>query len=441
MSIKRFYNKYYLKVNKSTLLKGMLVYSFGSLGSRAINMAIYPILTFFLLKAELGYYDLIINTIYLVVPLVTFQLADGIFRMILPIKDNKEIKKIISPGITLIIYSTFILLTIILLTVMSFSTVQYNILVFLMAVFFAFNISLKQIIRGLKKNRIYVISDIVYSFSFVMLLLMFLKFFGTNLKGALFSFVIANTFSIMYLITSSKLWLYFKYQLIPDKTIIIRLLKYSMPLIPNALSWWLVGSINTWIILFMLGLEANGIYGLAFKFSSIIYILNKIFSLAWQDKVILEKENDAQYNSKVFNNLLFFLLSMVVLIILFMKPILRIIVAQEYFEVWKYIPWLLIATVFASTSSYFGAFYLSWKKTNIIFITTLSGAIITIILSLFLTKYYGLLGTSLAVCSGFFVITVLRYLNTRKQLKLKINPFLLIPMTIIGIAIGTNYYL
>lgn len=419
----------------------MLIYSFGSLGSRAINFAIYPILTFFLLKSELGYYDLIVNTIFLVIPLATLQISDGIYRAILPLSDKSEKKDIISTGFNFILLSTFTILLIVLLIVNFILPLEYGFVVFTMAFLFAINQSFKLITRGLRKNRNYVISDIIYSFSFVFCLVVLLKFFGLGLLGVLVSFIAANVFSIIYLTFSTGLPSYLNFKAFPKKRLYNPLLRYSMPLIPNTLSWWLVGSANTYIITIILGLNFNGIYAVAFKFSSIVYILNKIFSLAWQDQLIGGSNDDSKYNSKVFNRLLFFLLIVVLLITLLMKPILKIIVTEEFYIVWHYIPFLLIATVFSSISSYFGAFYLKWKKTNKIFITTLIGASVAIISSIILTKMFGLLGTSTSMALGFGTVAISRYLDTKKYLNLKFNSKLLILILIIIIAIALNYYL
>lgn len=425
----------------SSLAKGMLIYSFGGFGSKAINFAIYPLLTFYLTKTDLGYYDLIVNSIFLVIPIATFQISDGIYRFVLSKDDKFKQKDVISTGFNFILISTIVVLLILLFFFNFFFRIEYSFLVFAMSFFYAINQAFKQISRGIRKNRNYVISDIIYSISFISFLFLLLDFFNLELKGVMISFVIANVLSASYLLISTGIISYLSLKSSPQKKIYHALLRYSTPLIPNTLSWWLVGSANTYIITIILGLNFNGLYAVAFKFSSIIYILNRIFSLAWQDQLIGGITNDSNFNSKVFNRLLSFLLTIVILLILLMKPILNLIVTEEYFIVWHYIPFLLIATVFSSISSYFGAFYLSWGKTNKIFVTTLIGAIIAIVSSIILTKIYGLMGTSVSMAIGFGTVAVSRYLDTKINLNLKFNFRLLILILMIIMAIALNYYL
>lgn len=418
----------------------MVIYSIGSLGSRAINFAVYPILTFFLIKSDLGYYDLIVNTIYLLIPLATFQISDGVYRAILPVNDRGARKAIISTGINIILTTTVVILLSVLIITKLFFPVQQGFLVFLMALGYALNISFKQIVRGLKLNKAYILSDIIYSFVFVCALLVFLNGYLVGLEGVFVSFILANVLSIGYLLIATEIISYMSFFKLPRRENIRALFRYSVPLIPNTLSWWLVGSANTYIITIILGLAANGIYAIAFKFSSIVYILNKIFTLAWQDQLIGAESEDHQYNSKILNRLLVFLLIMVGLITLSSKPLLRIIVTGEYYEAWKYIPLLLMATVFSSISSYFGAFYLSWQNTSKIFITTLYGALVAVISSVILTNWLGLMGTSIAMALGFGTVAITRYLDTRARLNLSFKPtILLILMAFIILSIAINY--
>ncbi len=429
------------KVKKSELIRGIYIYSLGSMGSKVINLGIYPLLTFFLNKSDLGYYDLIINTIYLAVPIATLQTSDAIFRFTLTTLNKKRKTEIITNGFLLIFLSTFILLSIIYLFFYNNNSIYYKELIFIMAFVFCINLALKQVARGLQKNKSYVVSEIVYSATFMLFLLAALFIFNLGLKGVLISFILTNLSSIIYLIFSTNFFSYITFKDMVDKYVMKDLMKYSIPLIPNSLSWWLVSSVNTWIIVLILGLESNGVYAIAVKLSSIVYIFNKVFGLAWQDKIITSKTENTNYNSKVFNLLLFFLFTIIIFMIILSRPILKIVISPEFYEAWIYLPWLLIATVFASISSYFGAFYLKWKKTDKIFISTILGSITTITFSYILTSLYGLTGTALSVLSGFLVISIYRYFDTKKKLKLKISPIIIIPIVILSLVITLNFYI
>ena len=406
------------------LSKNILLYSFGSLGSRAINFAIYPILTFYLLKGELGFYDVVVNTIFLVVPLTTLQYADGIYRAILTLDDELKKKNIIGRGFNFIATTSFVLLVLI-VSILSWSTtMQFEWLIFLMAFFFGINQSLKQIVRGLKKNVQYVTGDILYSLVFILCLLLTLTAGDMGLQGVFISFIAAAVVSTLYLIFSSGVFRYLDLKAMPVKGELKPILRYSTPLIPNTISWWLVGSANAYIITLILGLDFNGLYAVAYKVSSIIYILSRVFNLAWQDQLIANEKEDPRYSSRIFNNLATTLLLITIILVLLMKPLLRLVVEDAYFIVWQYVPFLLLAAVLSSISAYFGAFYLKWQKTDNIFLSTVLGAIAAIVASVVLTFTMGLLGTSISMMIGFGTVALYRYLDTRGTIQLKLNRYI-----------------
>ncbi|BCP62257.1 hypothetical protein SUT380_14450 [Streptococcus parasuis] len=53
---------------------------------------------------------------------------------------------------------------------------------------------------------------------------------------------------------------------------------YSVPLIPNALSWWIISASDRTIVTYF-GISINGVYSASNKFSVIIVTLFLIFNL------------------------------------------------------------------------------------------------------------------------------------------------------------------
>lgn len=63
--------------------------------------------------------------------------------------------------------------------------------------------------------------------------------------------------------------------------------KYSMPLVPNQLSWWVVGASDRTIVSHFISVFENGIYSVANKFSTIYVTFYNIFNLSWTESVSL----------------------------------------------------------------------------------------------------------------------------------------------------------
>lgn len=79
------------------------------------------------------------------------------------------------------------------------------------------------------------------------------------------------------------------------------ILKYSIPLVPNSLMWWIMAAGDKYIINYFLGDSANGIYSLALKIPQIINMVYSLFVQAWQMSAIeVESSEDKKDFIKMF---------------------------------------------------------------------------------------------------------------------------------------------
>lgn len=60
------------------------------------------------------------------------------------------------------------------------------------------------------------------------------------------------------------------------------MLQYSLPLIPNALSWWIVQSSDKFLLLWISGSGVTGLYSVVVKVPTILSTISTIFISAWQ---------------------------------------------------------------------------------------------------------------------------------------------------------------
>src|SRR5690606_24736525 len=109
-----------------------------------------------------------------------------------------------------------------------------------------------------------------------------------------------------------QLYKYLKVVTINSETI-SRLLKYSWPLVPSAISWFLITLSSRFIILFWLDMDANGIFSVSTKYPGILITLNYVFYLAVQDHAL---NNKFGFNSNIFNSYVKFNFTLVNILIL-----------------------------------------------------------------------------------------------------------------------------
>ncbi|MBC2371158.1 hypothetical protein HBP98_03960 [Listeria booriae] len=100
-------------------------------------------------------------------------------------------------------------------------------------------------------------------------------------------------------------------------------------------------------------------------------------------------------------------------ILLIVQPLAETLFSAAYQDVWQYVPFLLIAVILSSFSSFLEVSYMAEKKTKQLVITTLKGGVVNIALSFLLIPFIGIIGASIATLIGFLITWLLRMKQTR----------------------------
>ncbi|WP_121610654.1 lipopolysaccharide biosynthesis protein [Mesobacillus foraminis] len=408
-------------MNKYTkLVKNVVTFAVGNLGSKLIVFLMLPFYTTILSTKEYGQIDLFTTTLSLLLPLITLNLIESVFRYSMDKQYNKKS------------VFTSIVVTCGLLFMLTLFTYQllgkeifggdYGYLFFCLLFLFILQSLFKQFVRALQKLRIYMYSDLVNTIIFVSLNFYLLGKLNLGVNGYLISMIVAYTVDCILLFVGARLY---KYLAIGEfKPFLLReLIRYSTPLIPNALMWWVINISDRYIITYYMGYESNGVYSVATKFPSIIYMLYTVFNRGWQISAI--EENDSESKSEFYSKI-FTLVSQCLIIgssiyILFNKFIIGLLVANEFAIAWEFTPLLVIGVVFSALSSFVGICYTTSKKTKGAFISSSIAAITNIILNLLLIPYMGIQGACLATAISFLVMFIIRILDSKKYVILKFN--------------------
>ena len=99
----------------------------------------------------------------------------------------------------------------------------------------------------------------------------------------------------------------------------------------------------------------------------------------------------------------------------------RFLYAKDFYSAWKYVPWLTIAILFGALSGYMGGFFTAVKDSRIFATSTLVGAVSNIALNLILTPFMGPMGAAIATTICYVEVFVVRYLQSKKYISLKLN--------------------
>lgn len=402
------------------LVNNSLVFAVGNLGTKLIIFLLLPLYTSYLTKSEFGLVDLFTTTLSCLIPIFTLSIFDSVLRYAMDKNYDKQAVLINSIVVTLCGFILSILFYPIFINILPFDNL---IIYFYLILFFqSINSTLTQYVRAQGKIRLFAVSGIINAFILLVCNVIFLMGYHMGIIGYLISLIFANIITFLFLIIKGKLRYSFKVSKINVK-LTKEMLLYSIPLIPNALMWWIMGLSDRYIITYFLGLSATGIYAVANKIPSVLNMINSIFFQAWQMSAI--EEYDSKDKSKFFSNV-FNVFSIVMLvstsiILVNLKLIIKFFVADNYYEAWEYVPFLLLGVVFSSFSGFLGTNYIAAKKTKGVFKTSVIGAIINIIVNVILIPKIGINGASIGTMVSFGAIWILRVIDTKTFVDISIN--------------------
>lgn len=407
----------------SKFLKDLGIYAIGNLGAKIITFAMIAVYTHYVSKGELGYYDLCLTVIFLLIPFVTLQLRDGAFRFLLETGDTARRSRIIS-----FIYRTLVTSTVLSLVVTAmialFTSIDYIWYCFALLIAMSFFEVITQVARGLGNNVEFVVTGIISSLGILLFSVVFVIILPWGITGIFIANILARLMALAYLERRLKIIAtYFKFH-ISIKQVSHDLLRYTLPLLPGSLCWWLTGSSDRWFINHYLSLEVNGVYAVAFRFNSIILILSTIFYQAWQETAILQYNSPDRdkFFSKMFNSYIGLLALLLTAYAFSLKIIYPLIVHESFIESVNYLYLMGISAVIFALSAFFDMGYQCAKDTSRTLPAIVLAAIVNIACNFFLVQRFGVYGAIATSIITYLVLFLYRLHDMKRYFKLSFYP-------------------
>lgn len=431
---------------EKSLLKNTIIITIGKICTQMITFFLLPVYTAILSTEEYGVVDLLNTLVYLCIPIVTFQIEQALFRHLIDNRKNKsEIKNTISTTIITIIIQSIIYL-IIFLIVAPFIHNDYKYFLVTNVTACIFSSIMLQISRGLGDNKKYAMGSFITAFTTVILNIVFIVWFKWGAYGMLAASLIGNISSCIYILLTKKIYNYISIKSY-SKELLKKLWKYSIPLIPNAISWWIFNSSDRIIVSSVLGIGQNGILSAAYKFSSVYITIYNIFNMTWTESASLhinDKDN-SEFFSKIINTVLRLFTAICFGIIAFMPFIFPIMINEKFGEAYNQIPILMLSSLFNVLVGLISVIYIAKKDTKAVARTSIMSAVINLAINLVLIKFIGLYAASISTLVAYMSMGIYRLYDVKKYIKIKLDKsfvlktLLMIPILFISYYINNLY--
>lgn len=410
------------------LASNTLIFAIGTFSSKLLSFFLTRLYTEVLDKAQYGVTDLIQQSGNLLLPLVTLGITNAVVRFGLDSGVRKQ--DVFTTGLLSLLGGMVLLLLISPLLGMIELLTEHIWLLCLFVFMSSLRSLCAQFVRAQSRVKLFAIDGILSTATTILFNLLYLVVFRWGVFGYIFSIVCSDALSVIFLFVVAKLHRYIKPRAL-DFTQSKAMLRYSIPLIPNTILWWITNVSDRYIVAAVCGESANGMYAAAYKIPSLIMLASGIFMDAWQISAFTEKEGRDRFYSKVmstYSSLLFVMASGVILCTRFVP---HLLFAESYYEAWRYIPLLVVAMVFTCMVNFLGSIYMLEKKSARSLITALISAVINVVLNIWWIPLYGVNGAAAATLVCYLVVFVIRLCDTCKYIRIRWNYARLVLCTVI----------
>lgn len=407
-----------MKKKYKRLLVDSVAFMASSFASKILVFLLIPLYTAILSTDEYGIADLITNTVNVLYPILTMCIMEATLRYACEKEIDKE--KVLANSIFIIGMAEIALIVFELLISIFYKSMNIYWLWFSI-IFLCFNFHevIAQYTKGIGKTKIFALSGVVHTFVIITCNLIGLLCLKQGLNAYLSSIIIGYIITSLFLIVFAKI----RIRIRIDKYLLKDMLKYSIPLIPTVIAWWINVSADKYIIIYYHGIALSGIYSIAYKIPSILTLFTNVFSSAWTISVIKnvnDNDNDS-YQSSVYKYFNLFNVLICSLLIVISKFIGSILFAKDFFIAWKCVPLLLVAYLFSGLSGFLASSFRAAKKTKYLLVSSIIGSVTNIVLNLLVIKKFGIIGASFTTAIGFAIIYYIRIKLIKKAVDLDIN--------------------
>lgn len=194
-----------------------------------------------------------------------------------------------------------------------------------------------------------------------------------------------------------------------DRDVALKLVRFGHPFIYSGIAFWLIGSIDRWLLAALSSVEEVGIYSVAHRFASIVMIVSLAFGQAWAPLAMKIRADDPLgYRSLYAEVLLVLSCGMLLLgglIALFSGELLSLVMPPEYQGAAGPLAVLCLAVVIQSTTQVTAIGISLERKTSLFARLAWLTAGINLVVNLLLIPRLGATGAAVATALSYLFLT------------------------------------
>lgn len=410
-------NKYKKLVNNT------LIFTIGTIGTKLLSVIFLKFYSGQLTKAQISTTELIQTTINLLIPIATLCIADGVLRY--GLQKKPDFTKLYTAGSALTFMGVFVAGVFFPI----FNFLEYSKGYALIMLFFLLGSSFRMLnqyfVRARGYSKLFAADGIFTTLLWLILNYAFLnEKVNMGVTGFLLAIIISDFCSSIFLIFFAQNYRFVNLRKI-DKKLIKDMLRYSIPLIPTYVLWWIVMASDKFLVRYMCDEDVNGLYSLAYKIPMLISVVSTVFFQAWQLSAISEHESDSKGAKKFYTNVFDAYISMMFVasagLMLLIKPVTALLISADKVECYIFSPFLIVGVLMSSLCQFLSSIYNVTKRSQNALWTSAIAAGVNMVLNIILISIMGPQGAAVSTMISYFICCIVRISDTQRYIKYKIS--------------------
>ena len=387
-----------------------IIYTASGLLLRCFSFFLLPLYTAYLTTEDYGINSLATSFIETSAFVATFSLFSAVMRFYVDLKDNPEKLRRFYGTISLFVFLSSIFFGVLLTIFQShvsrllFAGVAYYpiILVCLLAlVFNCQNNIYDNILRSQQQAKKSSLLSIAFFFVNAALTVLFICVFNLGAVGVIaasgIAYLVYTLYIVVFMIRNEQITFCMDIALLKDA------LRYSLPIMPHNLSTHIAMFVSKILIGDAVSLGSLGLYSVANKFGHLADAIQNYVDRAygpWFYELMYDGGATAEMKLKLRKTVqlliscigLFFLI-----LALFSHDCIVLFVSKNFVAAWKYVPFIVwVFTIKTMYYFYVEVLFYYKKASKYLFTATVTGSMLSIILSFLMVPLWGVMGAILA---------------------------------------------
>lgn len=422
-------------MNKYQKLAGnTVIFAIGTFGAKFLSFILTRLYTGCMTTAEYGTGDLIFQTSNMLYPIVTMSMADAVIRFGMEKKYDSRSVYTVAISTTMVGLAALSLLS----PLFNLTDIYggYSFLLYLYCFFSCLRQITSNFVRAKGYVKLFAADGIFTTFIMLVCNIIFLAVLDLGVTGYIMSFIVSDFISFVELsfIAGLHKSLDFKFF---SKRLFKEMLKYSAPLIPAYVMWWITSSSDRIFVRILCGEDVNGVYSAANKIPALLMMFTTLFFQAWQMSAIENRDDKGltKFYSKIYGAYSSAIMIAAAGVIMLVEPLSKMLLSndpeKDFTYAYHYTPILVVAMVFQCLCQFTSSVYNVKKKSMNSLLTSIIAGVVNIILNFLMIPKYGAYGAAIATAVSYAACFAVRIFDVRNMIPFKARHIRMIINTVI----------